>query len=106
MIHRVPYSRALCNSYAPQIHRVELVAVWRWAGVLAGVTRSANAEPYVSFLYRLFRSGQKHLQPELDCMCLNRFHRGPEAFVIHLERCSEISRVLPKPPIPAAGDGQ
>jgi hypothetical protein len=59
-------------------------------------THSVNAEPHVSFLYRLFRSGQKHLQAELDCLCLNRFRRGSEAFVIHLERRSEITWVLPK----------
>src|ERR1700761_3949174 len=55
---------------------------------------SANAEPHVSFLYRLFRSGQKHLQTELDGIYLNRFHSGSETFVIQLERCFEISRVL------------
>ena len=57
---------------------------------------SPNAEPHVSFLYRVFRSGQKHLHAELDCMCLNRFHCGSETFVIYLERCSEIPRVFPK----------
>ncbi len=52
--------------------------------------------PHISFLYRLFRSGQKHFQAELDCLCLNRFRGGPETVVIHLERRSEISRVFPK----------
>ncbi len=36
----------------------------------------ANAEPHVSRLYRLFGCKQKHLQDELNCLCLDHFHCG------------------------------
>ena len=57
-------------------------------------SNSGIAEPQVPFLYRLFRSGQKHLQAELHCLCLNRFHNGSEAIVIELECRSEVCRVF------------